>query len=382
MTKRDYYEVLGIEDRSASQDDIKKAYRKIALQYHPDRNPNNPEAEERFKEAAEAYAVLGDSEKRKLYDAYGHDGVKGRGESGFRTAQDVFDQFSDIFGTFFGFSTEQRGARGFGPEPGADFRYDLVITFEQAARGGEIEIDITRPDTCEDCHGSGAKDGMQPDFVACPVCGGRGQVIRTEGFLRIMNTCSRCVGRGGIIANPCPTCLGEGRIRANKRIKVRVPAGVDTGSRLRLIGEGESGLRGGRRGDLYVVIHVQEHKFFYRHGNDIYCRVPIAMVQAALGDEIEVPTLDGPKKIKIPAGTQPGEAFKLKGLGVPDLRLNGIGDQIVEVEVQIPKKISEKGRQLLEEFASIEKSREDGIITKIWKFFEGDSPKDAENKEG
>lgn len=367
--KKDYYDILGVS-RTASFEDIKKAYRKLALQYHPDRNPGDKEAEERFKEAAEAYEVLQDPEKRKVYDLHGHEGMAGMGFSGFTRQEDIFSAFNDLFGDLFGFSAGHRSqGSGFGPEQGADLRYDLAISFEEAARGTEKEIEIERPESCEKCNGTGLNPGSQP--AACNLCGGRGQVIRTEGFFRIATTCPNCKGRGVIITNPCRSCNGQGRIRKHQRVKVRIPAGADTGSRLRLRGEGEAGLRGGPRGDLYIVLHVEPHEFLERHGNDIYCHIQITMVQAALGDEIDVVTLDGQRKLKIPAGVQPGETFRLKGLGVPDLRGFGTGDQIIEISIIIPEKLTERQKELLREFASLEKEKDEGgIFKRFFKRFE------------
>ncbi|MGQ9500078.1 MAG: molecular chaperone DnaJ [Dissulfurimicrobium sp.] len=367
--KRDYYDILGVS-RTASFDDIKKAYRKLALRYHPDRNPNDKEAEEKFKEAAEAYEVLRDPEKRKVYDLHGHEGITGMGFSGFTRQEDIFSAFNDLFGDFFGFSTSSRSqGSGFGPEQGADLRYDLTISFEEAARGTEKNIKITRLEPCEKCNGTGLNPGSQP--AICNLCKGRGQVIHTEGFFRIATTCPNCKGRGVIITNPCRTCNGQGRIRKHQMVKVRIPAGADNGSKLRLRGEGEAGLRGGPRGDLYIILHVEPHEFFERHGNDIYCRIQISMVQAALGDEIDVLTLDGQRKFKIPAGTQPGETFRLKGLGVPDLRGFGTGDQIIEISIVIPKKLTERQKELLREFASLEKEEDEGgIFKRFFKRFE------------
>jgi molecular chaperone DnaJ len=367
--KRDYYDILGVS-RTASFEDIKKAYRKLALRYHPDRNPGDKEAEERFKEAAEAYEVLQDPEKRKIYDLHGHEGMAGMGFSGFTRQEDIFSAFNDLFGDLFGFSAGSRSqGSGFEPEQGADLRYDLTISFEEAARGTEKDIEIARPEPCEKCNGTGLNPGSQP--ATCNLCGGRGQVIRTEGFFRIATTCPNCKGRGVIITNPCRACNGQGRIRERRRVKVRIPAGADTGSRLRLRGEGEAGLRGGPRGDLYIVLHVEPHEFLERHGNDIHCNIKITMVQAALGDEIDVLTLDGRRKLKIPAGTQPGETFRLKGLGVPDIRGFGTGDQIIEISIIIPEKLTERQKELLIEFASLEKEKDEGSIFKrFFKRFE------------
>ncbi len=357
--KRDYYEVLGVP-KDASQEDIKKAYRKLALKYHPDRNQGDKEAEERFKEAAEAYEVLHDPEKRRVYDAYGHEGVtSGTGFSGFSSHEDIFGAFSDLFEDLFGFGGGFRSSGGgLRPEAGADLRYDLSISFEDAVKGTETEIEITCLDTCTQCGGTGMPAGSQP--VTCPTCGGRGQVIRSQGFFRVSSTCPHCSGRGVIISNPCTKCQGHGRVRKQHKVKVRIPPGVDTGSRLRLKGEGEAGVRGGPRGDLYIVINVEPHEFFVRRGNDIYCPISISLVQAALGDTIEVPTLDGTTAFEIPPGTQHGERFKLKGKGVPDLRGFATGDQVLEIRVVTPTRLTERQKELLKEFEDIERNKKEG----------------------
>jgi molecular chaperone DnaJ len=364
--KRDYYEILGVS-RDASSEDIKRAYRRLALKYHPDRNPGDQEAEERFKEAAEAYEVLRDPRKRQTYDLHGHEGVAGTGFRGFAGQEDIFSAFSDLFEDLFGFSAgSRRQGTGVGPENGADLRYDLAISFEGAARGTETEIEILRHESCSKCNGTGIAHGSQK--VMCPTCGGRGQIIRAEGFFRLTSVCPHCSGRGVIITDPCGACNGQGRVREKRKVKVQIPAGVDTGSRLRLRGEGEAGLRGGGRGDLYIILHVEPHDIFERRGNDIYCRVPLSMVQASLGDEIEVPTLDGARAVKIPSGTQAGDTFRLKGLGIPDLRGFGTGDQIVEAVVVTPTKLTDRQKALLQEFAALEKEKgEGGIFRKLFK---------------
>ncbi len=356
--KRDYYQVLSVS-KDASAEEIKKAYRKLALKYHPDRNPGDKDAEERFKEAAEAYEVLRDPQKRQAYDLYGHEGVAGTGFSGFSRQEDIFTTFSDLFEDLFGFSTTSRRSNtSMGPEPGADLRYDLAISLEDAARGSETEIEIVRLEACSSCKGMGMASGS--NTITCPACQGRGQIIRSEGFFRVSSTCPHCSGSGTIITNPCKNCQGQGRVREKHKVRVRIPAGVDTGSRLRLRNEGEAGLRNGPRGDLYIVIQVKPHDFFERHGNDIFCRIPISIVQASLGDEVEVATLDGLHNLEITAGTQTGEIFRLKGLGVPDLRGFGTGDQVVEVTVTTPTKLTDRQMALLQEFAAIEKEKKEG----------------------
>jgi molecular chaperone DnaJ len=356
--KRDYYEILGVS-RNCSSEELKKAYRKLALKYHPDKNQGDKDAEEHFKEAAEAYEVLRDPQKKQTYDLYGHEGIAGTGFRGFSGHQDIFSTFGDLFEDLFGFSTtHRRYGESMGPEAGSDLRYNLEVSFEDAARGAETEIEIVRLESCSSCKGTGMASGSHPTI--CPTCQGRGQIIRSEGFFRISSTCPHCSGSGTIITNPCKTCQGQGRVRERHKVKVRIPAGVDTGSRLRLRKEGEAGLRGGSRGDLYIVIHVKSHDLFERHGNDIYFRLPISIVQAAVGDKIEVSTLDGHRDLKIPAGTQTGEHFRLKGLGIPDLRGFGAGDQIVEVAVVTPTRLTERQCALLQEFADIEREKKGG----------------------
>ena len=306
MIEKDYYEILGV-GRTASQEEIKKAYRKMALKYHPDRNPDNKEAEDKFKEASEAYEVLSDPEKRQIYDQFGHEGLKGTGFTGFRGFEDVFASFGDIFGEFFGFG----GRTNTGPSQGDDLRYDLEISFEEAAFGKEVDLEIPRTFPCDACGGTGAKPGTHP--ITCPACGGRGQITRSQGFFSIRTPCPTCRGTGQIIPEPCPACQGTGRIRKKRKVSLKIPPGVDTGSRLRLRGEGEAGERGGPPGDLFVIIHVKKHAFFEREGDDIYCTVPISFTTAALGGKIEVPTLDGKEVIHVKRGTQSGEVFRLKG---------------------------------------------------------------------
>ncbi len=356
--KRDYYEILGVS-REATVQEIKKAYRKLALKYHPDRNPGNKEAEELFKEAAEAYEVLRDPEKRRLYDMHGHQGLSGAGFQGFNAADDIFSTFSDLFEDFFGFSTGQGRTRsGVGPERGSDLRYDITIEFLEAAKGAEKEIEIERLETCTQCGGSGA--GKDSQVITCPGCRGSGHVIRSEGFFQVSTACPQCTGRGTIITEPCPGCRGEGRRPERQKIKVRIPAGVDTGARLRLRNEGEAGKRGGPRGDLYIVIHVESHEFFKRRGNDVFCEIPVSIAQVCLGDTIDVPTIDGNERLKIPAGAQSGEIFRLKGKGFPDLRGFSPGDQLIKIKVVTPTRLTERQKELLEEFMEIEKGKKEG----------------------
>jgi len=352
MVKRDYYEILGVS-RNANGEEIKKAYRQMALQYHPDRNPGDREAEERFKEASEAYEVLRDPEKRSLYDRFGHDGLKGVGFRGFAGFEDIFTSFSDIFEDFFGFGFgDRRRERRTYARRGADLRYDLSISFRDAAFGKEKEIEIEKQEICKTCSGTGVKPGKSKQI--CPHCGGKGQIAHTQGFFTISSTCSRCHGQGEIITHPCKDCSGSGTVLTPKRLKVKIPAGVETGIRLMLSGEGEAGERGGPPGDLYVVLHVEPDSFFERQGNDVLCLIPISFSQAALGAKIEVPTLNGYEKITLPPGTQSGQIFTIKGAGIPYLHGRGRGDELVHVVVKTPTKLSRRQVKLFEELASLE----------------------------
>jgi molecular chaperone DnaJ len=350
MAKRDYYEVLGV-NRDASDEDIKKAYRKLAMKWHPDRNPDNPKAEERFKEAKEAYEVLTDAQKRPLYDQFGHAGVDpaaagaggfGAG-AGFGNFADTFgDIFSDIFGGGRGRSSVYRGA---------DLRYNLEISLEDAARGTETRIRIPAMEECATCKGSGAKPGTSP--TSCPTCHGHGQVRMQQGFFSIQQTCPRCHGSGKIVTSPCPTCGGAGRVKQHKTLAVKIPAGVDEGDRIRLSGEGEAGMNGGPPGDLYVVVHLKPHTVFTRDHNDLHCEMPISITAAALGGDIEIPTLDGYAKIKVPAGTQTGQMFRLRGKGIKGVRSSGHGDLICHVSVETPVNLTPRQKELLQELESI-----------------------------
>jgi molecular chaperone DnaJ len=360
--KRDYYEVLGV-GRTADEEEIKKAYRKMALKYHPDRNPGNKEAEESFKEAAEAYEVLHDAQKRDLYDRFGHEGLKNTGFSGFGGFEDIFSSFGDIFEDFFGFGRRGRGGASRARE-GADLRYDLTISFMDAAKGKELELKIPRLETCSECHGSGLEPGTQPE--TCQTCGGRGQVVQAQGFFRISTPCPRCHGQGQIITHPCPICHGHGRTEESKTLNIKIPPGISNGSRLRFRGQGEGGLYGGSPGDLYVVIFVEEDSFFQREGDDVLCAIPISMVQAALGTEIEVPTLNGNKKLTIPKGTQNQQTLRLKGEGFHRLRGSGKGDQLIQVTVKIPTHLNKKQEELLREFEELEKKKSGSRLFKIF----------------
>jgi len=343
--KRDYYEVLGVQ-REASDQEIKSAYRKLALQFHPDRNPNNPDAEEKFKECSEAYAVLADGDKRAAYDRFGHAGVGG-GAAGFDST--VFQDFHDIFGDFFGFSDlfGGGGRRRSRSQRGADLREDVTLEFEEAVFGSETKVSVRRHETCEECGGSGAAPGKAP--VTCRSCAGQGQVRYQQGFFSIARTCPTCQGTGSVITDPCAKCKGQGRLLRQKTIDAKVPAGVEDGTRIRFAGLGESGFYGGPAGDLYVVLHVKEHSFFEREGNDLHCVMPISFAQAALGAEITVPTLEGDQVLKVPEGTQSGTTLRIRGKGVPVLNSRGKGDLYVEVRVQTPSKLNKRQKELLEE---------------------------------
>lgn len=347
--KRCYYEVLEIE-RGASDEEIKKSYRRLAMQYHPDRNPGDHEAEDRFKEAAEAYEVLSDPQKRSIYDQYGHEGLSGAGYQGFSGFEDIFSSFGSIFEDVFGFGGGRARGRT-APRAGADLRYDLKISFLEAASGTTRDIDVEKYERCEGCRGSGAAPGTSPEV--CRYCQGRGQVTQSSGLFSVRSTCPQCRGQGSVITQPCAQCRGTGRTRIAKTVQLKIPAGVETGSRLRLRGEGESGDPGGPAGDLYVFIYVDPHEFFERNDDDLYCRVPISFVQAALGGTVEVPTLNGNEKLKIPRGTQSGKTFRLKGKGIPHLRGFGRGDQIIETVVAIPTNLTRKQEELLREFARL-----------------------------
>jgi molecular chaperone DnaJ len=350
--KRDYYEVLGVA-RTATDVEIKSAYRKLAMTYHPDRNPNNPEAEEKFKELTEAYAILADSEKRSLYDRFGHAAVGGSagGPAGFDPAN--FQDLGDIFGEFFGIGDLFGGGsrRRTRAQRGADLREDLNLEFDEAFFGAEKQVRVRRHEACDACRGSGAAPGKAP--VQCRSCNGRGQVRYQQGFFSIARTCPTCQGSGSVITDPCPKCKGEGRLVRERNVEAKVPAGVEDGTRIRFTGFGEAGAFGGPAGDLYVVLHVKEHAFFEREGNDLYCVVPVSFPQVALGTEIMVPTMDGDYKLKIPEGTQSGTSFRIRSRGVPVLNGHGKGDLFVEIRVQTPGKVSKRQRELLNELGQL-----------------------------
>lgn len=360
--KRDYYEVLGV-NQNASESELKASYRKLALKFHPDRNPGDNAAEEKFKEAAEAYEVLRDPNKRQIYDQYGHQGLEGQGFSGFGGFEDIFSSFGDIFEDFFGFSSG-RSSRS-RVQRGSDLRYDMVLEFMDAAFGVETNIDLEKYEACPSCDGAGAEPGTQPE--TCSHCGGAGQVGRSQGFFTIRSTCPQCRGAGRVIAHPCGGCQGRGQVIVQKTVSVKIPAGVDSGSRLRLTGEGETGAHGGPPGDLYVFIKVRPHDFFKRDGNNVICQIPISFIQAALGDKVSVPTLNGESELSIPKGTQPGDLFRLRGEGIPSLRTGRPGDQIIQVEIKTPTHLTKKQVALLKEFAKLEKAKLSSKLKNILK---------------
>jgi molecular chaperone DnaJ len=381
LSKRDYYEVLGVS-KTATQDELKKAYRKLARKYHPDLNKDNPEAAEKFKECNEAYSVLSDEQKRAQYDQFGPEAFENGGMGGGPGAGGFggFGGFGgsgmeDIFDMFFGGQGRGGRSNNAGPQRGADLRYDMEITFEEAAFGVEKEISLKRAERCEHCHGEGAEPGSKVE--TCPECHGSGYVRFTQNtmFGQMVNErpCSRCHGEGKIISNPCKECGGSGTVKKTKKLKVKIPAGVDNGSRLRVGGEGEAGLKGGPSGDLYVYLYVKPHKFFERDGTTVLCEVPINIVQATLGAEIKVPTLDGQVTMKVPEGTQPGKVMRLKGKGIPSLRGGGRGDQLVRMKVVVPTKLTDKQKDALQKFADISKDNinpeEKSFLNKVKDFF-------------
>ena len=344
MSKRDYYEILEVS-RTATDQEIKSSYRKLALKFHPDRNQGDKTAEEKFKEAAEAYAILSDGDKRARYDRFGHAGVGGA--QGFDPSQ--FTGFEDIFsglGDMFGFGG---GARRSGPQRGADLRYDLEIKFEQSATGAETSIQIPRHEACDTCKGNGSAPGSSP--TACPQCRGSGQLRYQQGFFTVARTCGQCRGAGKVITKPCQTCRGNGTIEQMRKLTVKIPAGIATGQRLRLTGEGEGGTLGGPPGDLYVVIFVREHEFFQRDGNDLHCTVPLAFTTLALGGDVKVPGIDAAQTVKVPESTQTGTTFRLRGKGMPDVSGRGHGDLLVTVQAVTPKKLTKEQKKLLEQLA-------------------------------
>jgi molecular chaperone DnaJ len=380
--KRDYYSILGVP-RGASVDDIKKSYRQIALKFHPDRNPGDREAEERFKEAAEAYEVLHDPEKRRLYDLYGHEGVSSTGFTGFRDFGDIFRSFSDIFEDMFGLGGGMGGMGGGGPRPqaGTDLRYDLTLDFLDAALGTEVTVEVPRVVNCRTCGGSGAKPGTRR--IPCPQCHGRGVVSRSHGIFQITTTCPRCQGLKEFFAEACSACNGEGRQREKKKIKVKVPPGMDSGTHLVMPGEGNDGTHGGPPGDLYIVLAVRPHEVFHREGYDLHLEVPISFVQATLGTRLTIPTLKDSRELAIPPGTQPGETIRLKGEGVPYPKGSRRGDLLVQVRVVVPRRLTPRQQHLLDELAKEEgveaqakaaqgnpgSEHDEGILKKLWHSF-------------
>ena len=371
MAKRDYYEVLGV-NRDCSEDDLKKSYRRLAMKWHPDRNPDNPKAEEHFKEAKEAYEVLSDASKRAAYDQFGHAGVDPQSAAGGAGMGGFGDIFSDIFGEIFG------GGRGGRSTVfrGADLRYNLEITLEQAAHGFETKIRIPGMSSCTVCKGSGAKPGSQP--TTCPSCRGAGQVRVSQGPFSIAQTCPRCHGSGSVIPNPCSNCHGAGRVKLQKTLSVKIPPGVDEGDRVRLSGEGEPGVNGGPPGDLYVQVHIKPHAVFQRDHDDLHCEMPISITTAALGGEIEIPTLDGSARIRVPAETQSGKTFRLKGKGIKGVRSAEPGELFCHVVVETPVQLTARQRELLREFEAISNEdnarhnpRAKGWLDKVKEFFDG-----------
>jgi molecular chaperone DnaJ len=374
-TKRDYYEVLGV-NRDASEEDVKKAYRKLAMKFHPDRNPDSKESEEKFKEAKEAYEILSEPEKRRAYDTYGHAGVNpqmgGMGGADAQGFGGFAEAFGDIFGDIFGGGGRARSS----VYRGADLRYNLEVNLEQAARGTETKIRIPAMEECETCHGSGARPGTQAK--TCSTCGGAGAVRMSQGFFSIQQTCPTCHGAGKTVSDPCHACKGAGRMRKHKTLAVKIPAGIDEGDRIRLSGEGEAGVNGGPPGDLYVVIHLKEHGVFQRDGNDLHCAMPVSFTTAALGGEVEIPTLDGQAKVKIPPETQTGQTLRLRGKGIKGVRSSYPGDLLCEIVVETPVRLTERQRELLRELEEI--NRKDGdrhnpraksFMDKVREFFAG-----------
>ncbi|OGH00072.1 MAG: molecular chaperone DnaJ [Candidatus Lambdaproteobacteria bacterium RIFOXYD1_FULL_56_27] len=360
VAKRDYYEILGV-GKTASKEELKKAYRKLAQQYHPDKNPDDKVSEEKFKELSEAYEILSDAERRAQYDRFGHSAANmGSGQNPFEGAGGFGDIFGDVFSEFFGGSGGRRGGQGSRGERGSDLSYNMELTFEQAAFGYSTELVIPRLEECGQCGGTGARSSKDIDL--CSVCGGSGTQRIQQGFFSVATTCSNCRGTGKVIKNPCTSCHGRGRVNARKKLKVSIPAGVDTGARVKLTGEGEAGVGGGSRGDLYLVIRVLEHAIFERDNYDIYCRIPISITQAALGSEIEVPTLAGRARVTIAPGTQNDQTFRLRGKGIQKLQRPDFGDLYVKIMVEVPTNLNKEQKKILEQFAAI--SNEDSTPIK------------------
>ena len=366
MNKRDFYDVLGV-GRTASRDEIKTSYRRLAVKYHPDRNPGDKEAEEKFKEAAEAYSVLSDADKRANYDRFGEAGLGGQPFSGFDAS--IFGDFADVLGNLFGFEgIFGGGRRRSGPERGSDLRTTVVVSFVEMAKGTDRKLQVAREESCETCGGSGAAKGAKPE--TCRSCGGRGQVRVSQGFFTMVRPCPQCGGSGQIISNPCPSCSGAGRVERKRQLEISVPAGIEDGTRLRLVGEGEAGVRGGPQGDLYVVVRVEPHELFVREGADLHVEQEISAFVAALGAEVEVPTLDGTEKLKVAGGAQPGDTVALRGKGLPRMRRSGHGDLVVHLKVTVPRKLSAKQRELLRALVAEEGERP-GVFRKMRDLIEG-----------
>jgi molecular chaperone DnaJ len=374
MAKRDYYEVLGV-DRNASADDIKRAYRRLAIKYHPDKNPGDKSAEAKFKECAEAYEVLSDPDKRRQYDQFGHEGLRGAGVHDYSHmhVDDIFSMFGfeDLFGDLFGTRTRRGAGRRGGAVRGYDLETAVELSLEEIAKGTEKTIEFTRQDDCPECHGTGAAAGKKP--VTCPTCGGTGQVVQGGGFFQMISTCGRCKGSGQVITDPCRNCRGTGRVGHKRELTIKIPAGVHEGQGIRAPGEGEPGRGGGPRGDLYCYVRVKPHPFLQRDGSDLVAAVPISFTQAALGATIEVPSLNGAKQLKVPPGTQHGDMFRIRGQGLPDLRTGRTGDQIIQVLVEMPRRLNTKQEQLLREFAATENKdvmpQSVGFFEKLKKYF-------------
>ncbi len=365
MSARDYYEVLGV-GHSASREEIKAAYRKLAVKYHPDRNPGDVEAEERFKEAAEAYAVLSDSDKRARYDRFGQAGLGEQPFSGFDSS--VFGDFADILGNIFGFEGFFGGRRRGGPERGSDLRTSIAISFAEMAAGVERLLTVPREESCEACAGSGLAPGAKAE--TCRSCGGRGQVRVSQGFFTMVRPCPDCGGAGRKVSNPCQDCRGAGRVERRRQLKVTVPAGIEDGTRLRMVGEGEAGMHGGPAGDLYVVVRVEPHELFVRDGADLHLEQEISAFRAALGAELEVPTLGGAEKLKVPAGAQPGDTVVLRGKGLPRVQRSGKGDLVVHLQVTVPRKLTAKQRELIQAVVAEEGDRP-GVFRRVRDLIEG-----------
>jgi molecular chaperone DnaJ len=368
MAKRDYYEVLGVQ-KNASADDIKRAYRRMAMKYHPDKNPDDKEAEAKFKECAEAYEVLSDSTKRQQYDQFGHEGLRGAGMHDFSrmNVDDIFSMFNldDLFGGIFGGGRRRSGRGRAGPTKGYDLETTVELTLNEVSKGAEKTIEFTRQDLCPECSGSGSAKGSSPS--RCKTCGGSGQVARGGGFFQMVSTCPQCNGAGQVITDPCKKCRGSGRVAKKRTVSIKIPAGVHEGQGIRVGNEGEPGQRGGPRGDLYCYVRLRRHEFLERDGNNLIAVVPISFTQAALGATIDVPSLDGKEQLKIPAGTQYGNVFRIKGKGLPDLRTNRTGDQHVHIVIETPTRLNEKQEELLREFAKTENKK---VSPKAVGFFE------------